>query len=78
MTTRPFNDRFILGDDEQIAALGTPVYADVRGSGARAPTLRMSEADLQHLSDPYEGSLAETMYKYSSTPFTAQGVSTSK
>ena len=73
MSTQPFDDRFILGDDEETAALGTPVYADVRGSGARAPTLRMTDADLEYLSDPYEGSLAETMYKYSSTPFTAQG-----
>ena len=73
MSTQPFDDRFILGDDEETAALGTPVYADVRGSGARAPTLRMSDADLEHLSDPYEGSLAETMYTYTSTPFAGQG-----
>jgi hypothetical protein len=73
MSTQPFNDSFIIGDDEETAALGTPVYADVRGSGARAPTLRMSDADLEHLSDPYEGSLAETMYTYTSTPFAGQG-----
>ena len=73
MATQPFNDRFILGDDKQIAALGTPVYADVSGSGARAPSLRMTKAVLDHLSDPYEGSLAETMYTYGNTPFVDQG-----
>ena len=73
MATPSFNDRFILGDDEQIAALDTPVYADVRGSGARAPSLRMTDADLQLLSDPYEGTLAETMHMYGNTPFASQG-----
>ena len=55
-----FNDAFIIGDDEATAPLGTAPY-DVRLSGGATRPLIMTDRDLDHLTDPYERPLAETM-----------------
>jgi hypothetical protein len=56
-----FNDAFIIGDDEATAPLGTAPY-DVRLSGGATRPLIMTDRDLDHLTDPYERPLAETMF----------------
>lgn len=60
-----FNDTFVMGDSEELAALarGAAAY-DVQGAGVPRGG-GATDGDLAHLADPYEGDLAETMFTYS-------------
>ena len=65
---RAFSDGFVMGDDDELAALakGSASY-DVRSEGPPKgqSVATMTEGDLAHPSDAYGGTLAETMYAYS-------------
>ena len=73
---RAFSDGFVMGDDDELAALakGSASY-DVRSEGPPKgqSVATMTEGDLAHLSDAYGGTLAETMYAYSEAGATHSG-----
>ena len=73
---RAFSDGFVMGDDDELAALakGSASY-DVRSEGPPKgqSVATMTDNDLAHLSDAYGGTLAETMYAYSEAGATHSG-----